>query len=287
MSLKEAGPIHLAVSRKTFGFVSDRKAFAQLREINEELGVHLDLELTPHRFVTPEGLRFLEAQSGIQIVGIHGPLQPEAPVYIREALRNITKKPADYKEALLQLVWLVGFGPLHEPRWLKRYGSHLELARTLGTYLVMHEEPLRALGDELVRAWSRQVKILRENGWGPKDGRPDPLSWDPQEIRRYADEHGCGTVLDTATAARNGQNIVTAWEILQPEVIHFSDRLINPRGLEQENLPPGRGAHAEELQELLGEIRRQNGVVLVLEVEPTPDARTAIAKSLEFIQQSI
>jgi len=292
--------IQIAVSRKAFGFTPDQQAFKTLGEFNKAHGVSLGIEHNPHRLVSLEGLTQYENNFGVTVVGIHGPLQPSASTYYKEIFRNITKTPRDYIEARLQMIWLLGFGPLHEPAWLKRYGSHMELAQTLNAYVVMHEEPLRAMGDALVKEWSKKVRIVRENGWGSKDNRKEPLSWNWTLISEYCQQHEIGSCLDTATAARtsvdNGnKSIIDAWKILRPNVIHFSDRLLPEIGEnEVENLIPGEGSHGDELAELLQRINKSPNpfypdkpVTLVLEVDSKPNPYIALERSLNFVSKHL
>jgi hypothetical protein len=141
------------------------------------------------------------------------------------------------------------------------------------------------LGSETVKLWARELhgRIARENGWGPHDGRPAKLSWDTQTIRNYADEYGIETLLDTATAARTGSqqgyNMLQAYEVLRPVVIHLSD-YSHHTGLE--NLVPGNGNYEAELKELITAIKH-TAVIVVLEVAPRPNAFEVIRKTLDFI----
>jgi sugar phosphate isomerase/epimerase len=284
MMNKEQGSITWAVSRMTLGFKSDRRAFETLAQINEKLSVPFGLETVPHRLVTAPGLRELSRQFGIKIIGVHGPLQPKPQDLLKISLANlITKKPRDVHEAILDLVWLVGFGTLKEPRCAKRYGSCLDLAQKLNAYLVMHQEPLEAMGQQLTREWAAKIRILRENGWGPADGLMNPLSWDPQEIKKATKKLGIGTLLDTSAAARAGQDILMAYEVMQPEAIHLSDYSVDNTGRPWENLIPGTGLLGPQLKELVQEVRRRRGVVVVLEIR-TRNLDAALDGTLNYLE---
>jgi hypothetical protein len=274
----------LTVGRLSLGFVSEQTAFRMLREVNDSLGIRLSLEAFPHRWITPQSLVNLSNEYDIRVAGVHGPIAAQ----YREFLDNIRSHVGkDSKEALYNLIWMIAFGAQSDPRWLRRYGTPMELAEGIGAYLVMHEEPLRYMGSTLVRAWAKRLdgNILRENGWGPQDGRPDPLSWDIRAIRQYADEHGIQTLLDTATAARTGSqhgyDILSAYRILRPTAIHFSDYADTSQ---QENIVPGKGNHQAELRELIQEVKAEK-TRIVLEVSPYPSAKTAICDTLRFIDR--
>lgn len=285
--LSKENPLIIAVSRKVFPGLSEENVFARLARCNQELGVSLGMEIIPHRLTTVAGFQEFSSRFGIKVVGVHGPLQAENSFLIRAIFRNLRKKPVDYEEIGNIFKFLIGFGSLNESRFLKRYGTHAKLAQALNSYLVMHMEPLQAISDEVLSSWLTQgLSVLRENGWGPKDGLLDPLSWDPKVIREYCDRRRIGTLLDTATAARAGLGILKSWEILKPEAIHLSDRKIFPSGQEQEHLEPGKGDHSGELRELLGEVKKQKGVVLVIEISAQKEIETALKRTLDFIART-
>ncbi len=276
----------IGVSRLSLGLVPDQIAFRRLATVNEELGVSLGLEVNPHRLATAEGFKRLSEKFGISIIGVHGALYSNYFGYRDEFFRDLHSSPREAKGALLNIVWALGFGVQKDPAWLLRYRSHAELARALGAYLVVHHESLQEIGQDVLRYWvdDMKVRVLRENGWGAKDARPDRLSWDSRTIREFADAHNMGTVLDTSTAARVGLPIVQAYDDLKPDAVHFSDFCARG-GKPVENLIPGRGDHAAELRELLQEMEKRPDVAVVIEVWPKPDLATAIGETLNFISE--
>jgi hypothetical protein len=88
MVSEEIGPIELAVSQKAFGFSSMKSTCRNLATMNKEFGTNIGMEAVVHRFVTVDGVKKLQNDYGIKIFGVHGPLQPEASIYVQEVFRN-------------------------------------------------------------------------------------------------------------------------------------------------------------------------------------------------------
>jgi hypothetical protein len=273
----------LVVGRLSLGLVPDYRAFSELHRINTQHQVQLGIEINPHRLGTAPGFCELSRRFNIGIQGVHGPIAGVPQDFFRNFKYDIRN---DRTEVIKSLIWWVGFGAQSEPSYTRAFGDHVQLSQQLKSYLVMHHEPLEIMGESVVKAAAKELngRIYRENGWGPEDFRPDPLSWDIVRIRDYVQEMGIRSLLDTATAARtgavNGYSILQAFDVLDPAAIHFSEY---DSGTHQENqIPTSSSANAGELRDLVRRIKHTD-VVLVLEVRPSPSAETSIMQTLEFI----
>jgi len=151
-------------------------------------------------------------------------------------------------------------GAQDEPTWTRVFGTHLNIALTLGAkYLAMHEEPTAYLQDlgQLPRWATTDIPYLRKNGWGPEDNRPSPLSWNIDTIQRYIEARqafgwNMGAILATDTLLRGGRyGLREAWDTLRPEVIQIAD---GDPVTKEEKLPPGK--NKDQLANLIQESSR-------------------------------
>lgn len=273
----------LISGRLSLGMVPDFRAFSELHRINTSHQLHLGIEINPHRLGTVQGFQELSRRFNIAIQGVHGPIAGISADFFRNLQQNIRK---DKVEVIKSFIWWIGFGAQSDSSHTRAYGNHVNLAQQLESYLVMHHEPLEIMGEAVVKAAAAQLsgRIYRENGWGPEDQRPDPLSWDIVRIRDYVQEMGIRTLLDTATAARtgaaNGYSILQAFDVLEPAAIHFSE--YNSATQQENQIPSATSPNSGELRELVQQIKGTD-VVLVLEVRPSPTAESSLLRTLEFI----
>lgn len=273
----------LVAGRLSMGLVPDRAAFSELHRINTVHHLHLGIEINPHRLGTAPGFNDLAQEFNIDIQGVHGPIAGVP----RDFFRNVTHDIRyDKAEVIKSFIWWLGFGAQSDPNYSRAFGNHVDLAQALQAYLVMHHEPLEAMGTSLVKAAAHRLhgRIYRENGWGPEDLRPDPLSWDILRIRDYVQEMGIRSLLDTATAARtgsaNGYSILEAYEILKPSAIHLSE--YNGETRQENQIPRSSTPHAGQLRELIQQLK-DTDVLVVLEVRPAPTAEVSLLQTLEFL----
>lgn len=257
----------------------EERVFAQLAEICNHWGFPLGIEINPHRFATIAEYQRLSREYGIPIVGVYGPLYDRAEDYFTYAVRHALKGHSAFG-ILLHGVWLAGFGAVREPRWMKRFGSHVELAESLKAYLVVHKETIERMPSRDLTDWTSKVKVLRENGFGPKQGYCDELSWKPESIKLFCDQNAMGTLLDTSTAAKTRIGILYAYGEMQPKAIHFSDFDYTTG---EENLLPGFGTHYGELRELRQELYQSTRPVTVVIEVGYPSPEFAISATINFL----
>jgi len=257
-----------------------QRALRELEELNKKLNLNLTLEFLPRRF-TP----IPEEKIWSSIVGVHGPLEGNLRGVLREVFDGA---PKDLMARLVTAGVALGIGTEVGPLSLFYRGR--EIARQMEVYYNLHPDIIQRMGDKNLRSYVKQeIKVLIENGWyDPEFG----LSYDPKEIKAFKEKYGIGVTLDTAhafqVALKTGKRVDVylreMWEKLDPLVVHFSDRG------ERDHYPIKMGEHTGLLAELVTEMKKKPGLVVILEIEPElhPSGREGVIKdSLDFINKHL
>jgi len=208
-----------------------------------EVGVEI---LPPSKNLVWPLRRWTEDLSGlcekchVQILGIHSPWVWS----LGDFIKNFHKFQP--KDNLIGLASVLVFG-------LGKTGRTASIAQTLRVYYVVHPEAIN-----LDATWVRYSKnILVENNWPESQyGKGIPAA------SAVSKTLGVGTVLDTSHCARLKEDILLAYQIMKPTVIHFSDSPLGEHG----HLPWGEGEMP--LRELLEMAAadpgfNQSGVIIV------------------------
>lgn len=269
------------------------RAMREASKLQIDLGLNsIGVELHPLRWHSSRYLFALKKETGVQtaIAGV----TTESYKHFGTDLWNFRSNPKVIKEILMNIAVV---GAQSEPSWARRFGTHLQIAVSLGaSYLAMHEGTTTYLERKgKLEQWiSTPVLYGRKLGWGPQDNRPQALSWDIYAIRDFINEWkgkgkgNIGAILPADTALRTGLSLPDpskqfglkkAWEVLQPRVIQVGDYKEEGK---REKLVPGEGNHKDELANLIQESSRESPVTIyTVEVERPEDVRRTIEFVLE------
>lgn len=206
------------------------------------------------------------------VIGIAGAMNPTKETYdrLREQFAGDPQVLGEIKLDQLAI------GPM-ESR-LKLYGSHLRLAKRIGaSYMSFPAETTRWLEEtgQFDKYAGTATRVLRKNGWGPEDQRPDLFSWDPVTIQEWVAKQqekklNVGTILAIDTVLRFAYKrgldpIKTLYEVndlLNPSAYYVGDYDPNTN---LEKRPPS--VHRQQIAEFIRySAHRSPGGIYIVEV---------------------
>lgn len=213
----------------------------------------IGIEIIPLLFHTPAYVKKLRANFPFTpLLGIHASFYRSYHSYFKKEFLKVGFLQKIYGLIFLLIIGTVGNNPGRK------------IAEMFDCYLNFHPQSfLPGFANSVI-----------EN---PASHEPCELSL--AEIKQMADKYSCHTTLDTSHAADCGIDIVEAFHILDPYVIHFSD---SRRGKHDHSVP---GEGTLPLSDLLKAIKeRGEDTIIIIELSPFGEAaETKIEKSLDFL----
>lgn len=231
-------------------FWNPKKVF----QIAEKFGI--GVEIIPLLFHTPAYIKILHASfPSVPLLGIHASFYKSYRCYFKEEFLRAGFLQKIYGLTLLLLIGTVG------------NNSGRKIAEIFSCYLNFHPQ-------NFLPGFANSVI---EN---PASHEPCDLSL--SEIKQMADSRSCRATLDTSHCADCGNDILEAFRILNPYVIHFSD---SRRGKHDHSVP-GEGdlPLADLLKAIIG---RGEDAIIIIELSPFGEVETKIKKSLRFLKKHL
>lgn len=187
----------------------------------------------------------------VEILGVHAPFSKNFFGYLEDF------KQRKFLQKIRPIIWATILGGFND--------KYFKIVKNLNCYLNFHPRNFV----------SGYKSSLIENPY--LDEGVVPL----EEIKKMADEDNIGTTLDTSHTASVKGNLLEAFEILQPRVIHLSDSKLGKHG----HLSLGKGELP--LVELLNKIKQKdNDYIIIIELKPMKNYKEAIELSLDFLRKN-
>lgn len=264
-----------------WGFVNPMVEVNQALEAVERLGldgIELALRVWPILGFAFWPWQLFTNRLREKVVGVHGQVGGSWP----HVFRWIADDPLSGAMVATMGVW---------DRRTERLAKQLR-----AEYLVIHPETIRELerrGIFLI-SYERRLWWGIENNWATRQARSQTLGWQVADVRNIAQTHKLPVVLDISHLLLTDQNLVEAWEQLEPFVttIHFSGAA--PWTPEMGGTPPyllPEEAQAK-VREFLSALEGWEGIITI-ELSPTSVWRErltvteGVKRTLDFLGENL
>ncbi len=232
-------------------FWNPKKVF----KIAEKLGI--GVEIIPLLFHTPAYVKKLRANfPSVRLLGVHASFYGSYYRYFKEEFLKV--RPL---QKIYGLIFLLAMGTVNNNPGRK-------IAEMFNCFLNFHPQSF------VPGYWNSAIE-------NPAIHEPSKLKFNLKEIKNFADKNNCATTLDTSHCADCEIDIIEAFNLLNPSIIHLSDSL--PR--RHLHMVPGEGELP--LSDLLKEIRKRGeDTIIIIELSPFGEAaEIKIKKSLRFLEK--